>query len=162
MNAARHVAHVSAHVLECGAPRRRDAGFTLLEVMAALSIFLVGIVSVLALLSTGTRLHQDSRAMAIAADAAEEILLRATSELSELASAEGAALPELATAQPVPGRPGLSYQWRVITAPEGGLYRLLVEVSWQQGGKRRTQQLERVLPRLRSPSADAAKLLAER
>ncbi len=138
--------------------RRSAAGFTLLEVMAALTIFLVGIVSVLALLSTGTRLHQDSQSMALAADAAEEVLLLAARELAEQAPDGNGALPELAAPQPVPGRPELSYRWNVRAAPGGGLFLLVVEVSWKQGGRVRTQKLERVLPRLRSAKVDAARL----
>ncbi len=139
---------------------RRIAGFTLLEVMAALSVFLIGIVSVLALLSTGTRLHQESQSTALAADAAEEILLQASRELAELAPEGGGALPEPPGPQPVPGRPELSYRWQVRAAPAGGLYLLEVEVGWKQGGKERVQRLERVLPRLRSARVDAARLWA--
>lgn len=143
--------------------RSRDAaGFTLLEVMAALSVFLIGVTSVLALLSTGTRLHQDSQATALAADAAEEVLLLAQRELAAAAApAADGTLPEVAVPQPVPGQPGLSYRWSVRAAPEGGLYLLAVEVSWMQGGRVRTQQLEKVLPRLRSASADAKSLWLE-
>lgn len=140
----------------------RTAGFTLLEVMAALSVFLIGIVSVLALLSTGTRLHQESQSTALAADAAEEVLLLASREVAELAPEGGGALPEQPAAQPVPGRPELTYHWTVRAAPGGGLYLLEVEVGWKQGGKQRVQRLERVLPRLRSARVDAARLWAPR
>jgi prepilin-type N-terminal cleavage/methylation domain-containing protein len=142
-------------------PRRAHAGFTLLEVMAALSVFLVGIVSVLALLSAGTRLHQESQNMGLTADTAEEVLLLATRELAERAPAAGSqeAPPDSGGAQPVPSRPELNYQWSVRAAPGGGLYLLLVEVTWLEAGKPRKLTLQRVLPRLQSPSVDARRLV---
>jgi len=137
---------------------RRAAGFTLLEVMAAMSIFLVGVVSVLALLTTGTRLHQDSRSSALAADAAEELLLLAEREVARADVGPDGVPAPMTTAVAAPGR-DLSYQWQVIAAPGGELFRLRVTVSWMDGGKKRVQQLERVLPRLRSARLDAAKMV---
>jgi prepilin-type N-terminal cleavage/methylation domain-containing protein len=141
--------------------RRSRAGFTLLEVMAALSVFLIGIVSVLALLSAGTRLHQESQNMGITADTAEEVLLLSARELAERAPdpGQGGALPEPPPPQPVPSRPELSYQWRVRAAPEGGLYLLSVDVTWLEAARTRKLTLERVLPRLQSPAVDARRLL---
>lgn len=143
--------------------RRAQAGFTLLEVMAALSVFLIGIVSVLALLSAGTRLHQESQNMGITADTAEEALLLSQREVADQApysqQAQGG-LPESPPKKPIPSRPDLQYQWRVRAAPEGGLYLLLVDVTWLEAGKERKLTLERVLPRLQSPAVDARRLWA--
>ncbi len=139
-------------------PMTRRDGFTLLEVMAALSVFLIGIVSVLALLSTGTRMHQDSQSVALTADAAEEVLLLATREVADRAQGGLGALPEPPAPQPVPGRANLNYTWSVRAAPEGGLFLIAVDVTWLEGGKVQKQRLERVVPRLRSAAVDAARL----
>ena len=61
--------------------RRGQDGFTLIEVMAALVVFLVGVVGVLGLLMSGTRLHQDSQNLVMTNDVAEEVLLLAQREL---------------------------------------------------------------------------------
>jgi prepilin-type N-terminal cleavage/methylation domain-containing protein len=143
-------------------PRRSRAGFTLLEVMAALSVFLIGIVSVLALLSAGTRLHQESQNVGLTADAAEDVLLLAAREVAERAAAAGEALPEPPPARPVPGRPDLNWQWSVRASPDRRLHLLLVDVNWLEAGKTRKLTLERVLPRLQSPSVDARKLLSSK
>ena len=143
--------------------RRREAGFTLLEVMAALSVFLIGIVSVLALLSAGTRLHQESQNLGITADTAEEALLLSQREVAEQARADaggasGQGLPESPPRRPIPSRPDLNYQWSVRAAQGGGLYLLLVDVTWMEAGKERKLTLERVLPRLQSAAVDARRL----
>ncbi len=137
---------------------RRRAGFTLLEVMAAISIFLIGVVSVLALLAAGTRLHQESQTTLLAADAADELLLLAQREVAEAVPAGGRALPEAPPARPVPGRPELTWSWNVKPATEGELWLLTVEIGWKLGGKPRTQKVERVLSRLTTPAVDAASL----
>lgn len=135
--------------------RRSQAGFTLLEVMAALSIFLIGIVSVLALLTTGTRLHQESQSTALAADATAEIVLLVGREIDQGDATE-------APDKPVPGRPELRYRWRLTGVPEPRLWRLVIDVSWLEGGKTRTQTIEKVLPSLRSPRAEAERMVRER
>ena len=145
-------------------PGRAERGFTLLEVMAALAIFLIGIMSVLALLSAGTRMHSDSQRLGVTNDAADEVLLLAEREVAERAplasrDANATGLPEAPPWKPVPGRVGLSYRWDVRAAALSGLYLLTVELSWLEGGKTRTFAIERVLPRLESPTVDAARLL---
>ena len=136
-------------------------GFTLLEVMAALSVFLIGIVSVLALLTAGTRLHQESQNMGITADVSEEVLLLCSRELAESTTAGGAAqgLPSSGGVKPLPRRPDLSYEWTVKAAEDGGLYLLLADVTWMEAGKPRRLTLEKVLPRLQSPSVDARRMV---
>ncbi|MBM4013679.1 MAG: prepilin-type N-terminal cleavage/methylation domain-containing protein [Planctomycetes bacterium] len=155
------------------AVRRQQGGFTLLEVMAALSIFLVGITSVLALLSTGTRLHQDSLGIAQSADAAGELLLLAERELvgnDQPPRAPPSATPVIQRAaadfesigRPLPGRDGLRWYWWVEGGGGALPLRLRVEVIWLQGGKIRVEPLERIVPRAQSARAEAEKLLRER
>lgn len=165
---------ISARAVRAARPgARRAAGFTLLEVMAALSVFLIGIVSVLALLTTGTRLHQESLGMSLSADAAEEILLLAERELAQAdapPSAPAKAVPSWqrpaadfeSIGVAVPGRPTLRWHWWVEAGGGTLPLRLRVEVAWLQGGKIRTQSLERVVARAKSARVEADKLLRER
>lgn len=82
----------------------RTRGFTLLEVMAALVIFMVGIVGVLALFATGLGLHQDATQRTIVAIATEEVRTRVEEALEDL-TAPDAVLPEFREVA-VKGRPG--------------------------------------------------------
>ena len=150
---------------------RHTAGFTLLEVMAAITVFLVGIVSILALLTAGTRLHQESQQEGVTADTAEEVLLLSEREVSERAEALRAGapggvpagtLPDPAPWRPVPGHVDLNFRWSVRASTEGGLYLLVAEVAWLTAGKTRALTLERVLPRLESAAADARRMIADR
>jgi prepilin-type N-terminal cleavage/methylation domain-containing protein len=142
-------------------PGRDNRGFTLLEVMAALSVFLIGITSVLALLSAGTTLHAESQSLGVTSDAAEAILLLGEREAAERAPHLQGALPESPDPRPVPGRPDLQYRWSVRAEAERKLHLLSVEVNWLHGGKVRSLVLERVLPRLQSAIVDARRILDE-
>jgi prepilin-type N-terminal cleavage/methylation domain-containing protein len=142
--------------------RRGQGGFTLIEVMAAIVIFLVGVVGVLGLLSAGTRLHQESQNLVVTNDVAEEVLLLAQREVAERAPASGDALPEAPPPQAVPSRPELHYQWKVVPAPDQSLFLLRVEVTWMEHGKTQSRTFERVLTRLASAANEARSLLIGR
>ena len=127
-----------------GKPGRNERGFTLLEVLVAFAI------ASLALLV----LFQGALAGLRSADIAgryEEALTRARSRLAALG---GSLVP--ADKQ---GEDGSSYHWRVRISPVastvsgngvvGGapavrttLYAVTVEVSWQEGGRRRVVELD--------------------
>jgi prepilin-type N-terminal cleavage/methylation domain-containing protein len=147
-----------------GATRRRrtQGGFTLIEVMAAIVVFLVGVVGVLGLLTTGTRLHQESQNLVATNDVADEVLLIAQREVAERVAAAGDALPEPPPPQPVPSRPEIRYAWKVVPAPDQSLFLLRVELSWLEHGKTQTRTLERVLTRLSSAANDARTVLIGR
>lgn len=144
-----------------GATRRRggEGGFTLIEVMAAIFIFLIGVVGVLGLLAAGTRLHQESQRLIVSNDVAEEVLLLAQRELSERTLAAGEALPESPPPHPVPSRPEMLFSWKVVPAPDQGLYLLRVELGWIEQGKARTTSFERILPRLSSAERESHALM---
>lgn len=137
--------------------RRRDArgGFTLLEVMAALAIFLIGIVSVLSLFTSGTTLHLDSQNLVVTNDLVEEALELAQREVSAATVSPATEAPPSPPLRALPGRPDFQYSWNVTPAPDLGVWRMVVQIVWLEGGKVRKIEVERVLPRLKSLAAEA-------
>jgi prepilin-type N-terminal cleavage/methylation domain-containing protein len=139
--------------------RLGQGGFTLIEVMAAIVVFLIGVVGVLGLLTSGTRLHQESQTLVVTNDIAEEVLLLAQRELAERAPAASDSMPEPPPPHPVPSRPELLFSWKVLPAADLSLYLLKVEVGWMEHGRPQTRNFERVLPRLSSVANDARTLM---
>jgi prepilin-type N-terminal cleavage/methylation domain-containing protein len=139
--------------------RATQRGFTLLEVMAAIAVFLVGVVGVLGLLTSGTRLHQESQNLVITSDVAEEVLLLAQRDVASRVKNRSDPLPEAPPPSPVPSRPELKYAWRITAAPDEGLFLLSVDVVWLENGQPKKTTFERVLPRLTSADVEARRLL---
>lgn len=139
--------------------RNRQRGFTLIEVMAAIFVFMIGVVGVLGLLAAGARLHQESQQLVVTNDVAEEVLLLSQRELAERAPGAGDSLPEPPPPHPVPSRPEMLFSWKVVPAADSSLYLLRVEVDWMEHGKLRTTSFERVLPRLSSAEGESRALV---
>jgi Prokaryotic N-terminal methylation motif len=139
--------------------RSSERGFTLIEVMAAIFVFMIGVVGVLGLLAAGARLHQESQQLVVTNDVAEEVLLLSQRELAERAPATGDSLPESPPPHPVPSRPEMLFSWKVVPAPDVSLYLLRVELDWMEHGKLRTATFERVLPRLSSAQGESRALV---
>jgi len=140
--------------------RRRQQGFTLLEVMAALSIFLIGVVGVISLFTSGTKLHQDAENRSRVLDLQGALLLRVERELA-------AAVQEMpeegieAGRQPLPGADGFEYSYRVRTARGFPPYLLELEVWWQEGGRWVSQTTRQVLAE-KDPPADLVRRALQR
>jgi prepilin-type N-terminal cleavage/methylation domain-containing protein len=98
---------------------RRQGGFTLIEVMAALVIFLSGVVGVIALFASGLALHRDATRKAHVALVADEVRGIVEARLAPLTIEDGADLPVL-TDVPVEGRPGYFYSVEMAVDPELG------------------------------------------
>jgi prepilin-type N-terminal cleavage/methylation domain-containing protein len=135
--------------------RAQQRGFTLLEVLAALSIFLVGIVGVLSLLTSGTRLHQQSEQLAGAADLVDRLLLQVELEAPTLKNLEDGV--EVAR-QPVPGVQGFYYAYKVAPSAGGPPYFVNLEISWLDGGKTQTHVVQHVLKGERTWTQEVRKL----
>jgi general secretion pathway protein I len=116
-------------------PRRGERGFTLLEVIVAMTLFAAGIVAISRLFTGSLRLSGGARdasaAMIYARQRMEEALLAP----NPVAGAEQGAFGE-------------GYRWRLTTsfAPveEGNPYdeiRYRVTVTWDDGGDRRSTEL---------------------
>lgn len=124
-------------------PHRADAqrGFTLLEVMAALVIFLTGVVFVLALFAAGLAQHRVANQDAKVAEAAEVVREELDRMLLELGEVDpGVELPA-PKEQPVPGHQHCFYTVETIEPdPESGVrggVLLDVHVYVKDAGRRR-------------------------
>lgn len=130
------------------------AGFTLLEVLAALTVFLIGVVGVLALLTSGTRLHQSSQNLTAVGDVVEAALLRAERDLELAPILENTGLPENLAPTPLPENPRYRYSWSLKAADPAPPYLLTLELRWMEGGREQTYSAQTVIPRLRPARAD--------
>ncbi|MBI4878198.1 MAG: hypothetical protein HY812_00860 [Planctomycetes bacterium] len=136
----------------CMTPRGRAGGFTLLEVMAALLIFLTGIVGVLALFAGGLALHRGATQRAMVAN-----LSGLVQERVERLLAEGAAAgpgEELAPVREVPIEeyPGYFYAIEKMesdpeTGTEGGVLATVRVYTVDAGRKKGESFLLFVRPR---------------
>ena len=98
---------------------KRAAGFTLIEVMAALTIFMVGIVGVLALLASGLALHRDAMRKATVAIASDDVRGRVEAWLATAGQSDSAELPKI-EGLPVEGYNGYFYSADLAVDPQQG------------------------------------------
>ena len=125
--------------------RRNQAGFTLLEVLAALSVFLIGVVGVLSLLTSATRLHQQSQNTLQVADVLGEVELLIQREVAMAVVQEGTGLPAPVEPTPVPGHERFTYAWSMRGGQEGLPYVLELTLGWKEGGRVQTFETQRIL-----------------
>lgn len=126
------------------------SGFTLIEVMVAMAILVVGMTTILGLLSFGLALHRTSSERADAARSLESVLedLRREAFLPKLAKDGVAPLDPPASLENriVPGEPGLLYSAKLRAHPKvSGEYLVEIEISWKEKGRRRFQTFRTIL-----------------
>ena len=104
-------------------PPRAQRGFTLIEVMAALVIFMTGIVGVLAMFTSGLALHRDAERRAVIANSSDGVRAAVEGWLAEtiLQGKNGAQvdLPKI-EGVPVPEYDGYFYSAELSVDPELG------------------------------------------
>lgn len=116
--------------------RRREGGFTMLELLVTLLISVFALLGILALhnsLSDGTsRAGQTQEAVVVGAQVIEELRGKRPAELPIAVTGSIANAPYSNTNyKTVLGRNGVAYTVGVeVTAPQGGLWLLHVDVSW--------------------------------
>ena len=86
----------------------RRAGFTLVEILVAMAIFLFGVSAVLGLFQVGGGYEQDARSRAELAPAVEPLVAALKAE-AWATDPEGAAVLRERRGEPVPGAPGYRY-----------------------------------------------------
>ncbi len=138
--------------------RERRSGFTIVEVVMAMFVLLIGMTSILGLLSFGAALSRTAQLRGEASYAVEAIIADLEETMFPLeVDADGNELagePVDVVDRPVPGRPGLVYSARAYADPagpamEGGplLYRVDVEISWSTQGAKRSRTFKTLLLR---------------
>ena len=135
-----------------GARRGRRAGFTLVEVVLAMFVLLIGMTSILGLLSFGAALARTAALRAGAANSIEAVLADLEETLFPLEvdadGVERAGEPLPIEGRAMPGYPGLVYSARATPNPENELeYRVDVEVTWALSGTTRRREFTTVLLR---------------
>lgn len=132
--------------------RSTRAGFTLIEVVLAMFVLLIGMTSILGLLSFGAALSRTSTLRQGAADTIESIVADLEETLFPLvvdeAGNELADEPVDVQDRPVPGHPGLTYRTTSRPNPDDPReYRVDVEVHWATGGTQRSKRFTTLLLR---------------
>lgn len=132
--------------------RHANAGFTLIEVVLAMFILLIGMTSILGLLSFGAAMSRTASLRAGAANSIEAVVtdLEETFFPLELDAAgdEVAGEPHDFKDRPVPGHPGLMYSTTSAQNPENAReYRVDVEIGWTEGGTKRAKRFTTLLLR---------------
>ena len=129
----------------------RRAGFTIVEVVLAMGLLLLGMSAVLGLLTFGAALARTAALRTGAAAAAEAVVADLEETLfplvvDPLTGDRSAGEPHEINGRDVPGHPGLVYSAhaKLVPAAEDGppgpqRYRVDVEVSWTASGRRKAQ-----------------------
>jgi prepilin-type N-terminal cleavage/methylation domain-containing protein len=139
------------------APRPR-AGFTLVEILAAMMILLLGMASVLGLLAFGAAMARNAALKGAGASAVEAVVADLEETFFPLVRDEStgdmrAGEPAPVKDRPVPGNPGLTYSASGVPDPlddtPGGARRWRVEVviRWTAGGEQKTKTFKTLLLR---------------
>lgn len=133
--------------------RKGEGGFTLLEVMVALTVFTGGMVSIMALFIAGIALHREAAARTRAVLMAERILVEVEEEISK-AFQSSAQIPPAGMEVPVssdfPGFRGVAriFPLEAHWKQEGGPVEVLVQVEifWKKRGEERGSTFYSILP----------------
>lgn len=149
--------------LAAARPRRvpdpARAGFTIVEVVCAMLILMIGMSAILGLLSFGAGMARTAELRTDVAQSIEAVMADLEDTLFPLeldeAGREVAGEPEDVVDREVPGHPDLVYSARATPNPETlaadypGLpeYRVDVEVAWKEGGRTRTKSFKTLLLR---------------
>jgi len=140
------------------AARSRAGGFTLLEVLLAMGILLLGMTMLLGLLTFGAALSRQALLRGKASATVEAVVQDLEENLFPLLADGSAGAPLPIAARPVPGAPGIVYSAKAEPIPtseavevDGQLlfreYAVEVEVRWQAGGVQRAKTWRTVLLR---------------
>jgi prepilin-type N-terminal cleavage/methylation domain-containing protein len=127
----------------------RQAGFTIIEVVIAMGLFLIGMSSVLGLLAFGAALTRNAALASDAAAAAEGVMADLEERLFPLVLVDGewvAGEPLAIVDRPLPSHPGIVYSATAVPDPAGVSrssdtleYKVDVTLTWRNSGQRRTR-----------------------
>ena len=139
---------------------RRDAhqaGFTIIEVVIAMGLFLIGMSSVLGLLAFGAAMTRNAALKSDAAAAAEGVMADLEERLFPLTLVDGewvAGEPAKIVDRPLPSHPEIVYSATCVPNPAGVSrsadtleYRVDVTLTWKNKGQRRTRSFTTLMLR---------------
>ncbi|TAJ24841.1 MAG: hypothetical protein EPO68_00880 [Planctomycetota bacterium] len=131
---------------------RARAGFTLLEVVLAMGILLLGLSVVLGLLSFGAALARTSAMRTSSAQAVEAVLADLEETLFPLDPNGEAGEPEAVVERKLPGNAQIYYSAKPVLLPIDAAsvveeYHVEVELGWTSSGVAKTARFETVFPR---------------
>lgn len=125
------------------------AGFTLIEVVLAMGVLVIGMTVLLSLLTFGAALSRSAALRTKASTVVESVVLDLEESLFPLEE-DGSAgePPALLEDRPVPGVRGALYTARTRPNPDDPYeYLVDVEVSWETGGVQRSKRFRTLLLR---------------
>jgi prepilin-type N-terminal cleavage/methylation domain-containing protein len=137
----------------------RRSGFTILEVLVAMGILLVGMSAVLGLLSFGAAMTRNAALKSAGASAVEAVVADLEEGFFPLVRDEATGevrvgAPTAIEDRPVPGHPGLTYFARgtpdpgdKITAGGALRWRVDVEIRWTTAGRAKSRTFTTLLLR---------------
>ncbi len=129
------------------APAGRRRGFTIVEVVLAMGILMLGATAILGMLTFGAALTRSAQLRATAATAAEAVMADLEQVLFPYEDGEVGEPVEIVDRE-VPGAPGVVYSAHATVHPEDPLeYRVDVEMRWQSGGVQRARGFSTILLR---------------
>jgi Tfp pilus assembly protein PilE len=138
-------------------------GFTLIEVVSAVFIFLLGIVGVLSLFASATMLHKGARDKTMAALVIQEVLTDIEGKLQsgELSKGDGTLFPLVE--EEVLGHERYRYEARFepIGEAEGGMVLAHIALTWKEKGKVRGETFEYIFRSGPAFHASVASFMAE-
>lgn len=135
-----------------GTRRSRGAGFTLIEVVLAMGVLMLGMSAILGMLSFGAALSRTAALRGGASRAIDALVADLEETLFPLVldanGDEVAGEPRDVERREVPGHPGLVYSTRSTPNPENPLeYRVEIDLSWETGGTTRSKRFTTLLLR---------------
>ena len=130
------------------AARRARAGFTILEVILAMGILVIGMTSVLTLFTFGAALARAAELRSASSGIVEAVVADLEEGFFPLDQNGEAGLPVAILERPVPGVPTAVYSATPTVNPDDPLeYRVDVEISWTSKGVRRARNFTIILLR---------------
>lgn len=128
--------------------RSGAAGFTIIEVVFAMAILLVGMTVVLGLLTFGAALGRTAALRTAATAAIDSVVADLEETMFPLLPDGNVGEPEAIEARSVPGARDLVYSATPFENPDHHLeYRVDIEMTWKSAGVRRSKKFSTILLR---------------
>ena len=127
---------------------RSAAGFTIIEVVLAMGILVLGMSVLLSLLTFGAALTRSAALRTASASAVEAVMLDLEESLFPLEEDGTVGEPSEIEKRPVPGAPGVVYSATARPNPDEPLeYAVDVDLTWESSGVKRAASFQTILLR---------------